>query len=46
MERKEKMNEFIFSFKPIPIFNPNLGIETCKAGLLRNIRDIRISVKP
>ena len=30
---KEKMNSFIFFFKPIPIFNPNFGIEACIAGL-------------
>ena len=46
MGRKEKMNSFIFSFKPILVFNPNHGIETCRAGLLRNNYNIRISVNP
>jgi hypothetical protein len=32
----EEMNEFIFSFNPITIFNPVPGNETCKAGILRN----------
>jgi len=42
---KEKMNSFILSFIPIPIFKPNFGIEACKAGLLRNNYNIITSVE-
>ena len=42
---KERMNSFILFFKPIPIFNPHLGIESCIAGLLKNNYNIIASVE-
>ena len=42
----ERINELIRLFlRTLPIFNPNLGIETCRAGLLRNNYEIKISVE-
>ena len=33
---KEKMKNFIFSLKPLPILNPMKGIEAFDAGILSN----------
>jgi hypothetical protein len=42
----ERINEFIhFFLQALPIFNPNPGIETCRAGLLRNNYEIKIFVR-
>jgi len=33
---KEKMKNFLFSLRPLPVLNPMKGIETCDAGILSN----------
>jgi hypothetical protein len=33
---KEKMKNFFFSLKPVPMLNPMKGIEACGAGIISN----------